>query len=544
ALVQNLDITSTPTTADVDDYTFNVPTGTTGTLVLNVQSSGLSLLSPKATVYAADQTTVLATAGVPGQYGTTLRLSVSGLTAGQQLYVKVQGADNTAFSTGKYALALNFGNGQTPTAVSPVVQIWEGNPISAGGGVADGVGESDDFMNSVPVVTGISQDTGLSTNDGVTNDPTLSIEGQAPDGSTVQVYNNGHYIGSAVAGRNPVNPQATDATTWWFDYTETTLADGTYYFTATATDSASGNVSAMSDPFMVIINTQAPAAPTIGGISADTGPGAGDNVTSNNAPTFFGTASANSQVTLFRGGLVAGSTFADSTGAWTYNGAALADGTYSFTATATDLAGNVSAVSNPFGVTIDTTVSPPVIAGVARSRGLDSPNPTLVIVGTAEAGATIVVYGQGVAIGTAAADHSGNWSYSYAPAAGFVPGIYGFSAVAIDQAGNTSARSDVFKLQLGGSAPMASTPVLINGFRIGGTTVIIGPPIFAGLATAGSVVTILDGDTILGTTTANAFGLWFLVSPPLAAGKNTLFAEATNASGVTGLLSAGLTIKV
>ena len=54
----------------------------------------------------------------------------------------------------------------------------------------------------------------------------------------------------------------------------------------------------------------------------------------------------------------------------------------------------------------------------------------------------------------------------------------------------------------------------------------------------------IDGDTILGTTTANAFGLWFLVSPPLAAGKNTIFAEATNASGVTGLLSAGLTIKV
>jgi hypothetical protein len=324
----------------------------------------------------------------------------------------------------------------------------------------------------------------------------------------------------------------------------TTLADGTYYFTATATDSASGSVSAMSDPFMVIINTQAPAAPTIGGISAGTAPGAGDKITNNNAPILIGTASANSQVTLFLDGVVAGSTFADSAGAWTYTGAALADGTYTFTATATDLAGNVSAASESFGLTIDTTVSSPVIAGVAKSQGLNSPNPTLVIVGTAEAGATIVVYGQGLAIGTAAADRSGNWSYRYAPAAGFVPGIYGFSAVAIDQAGNTSARSNAFTLQLGGSAPTASIPVLINGFRLGGTTVIIGPPIFAGRATAGSVVTILDGDTILGTTTANSLGLWFFVSPPLAAGKNTIFAEATKASGLTGLLSVGLTINV
>jgi hypothetical protein len=137
ALVQNLDITSTPTTADVDDYTFNVPTGTTGTLVLNVRSSGLSLLSPKVTVYAADQTTVLATAGVPGQYGTTLALTASGLTAGQQLYVKVQGADNTAFGTGTYAMTLQLGSTSPPTVPLPNTLTPNGNPPNLGGGLAD-----------------------------------------------------------------------------------------------------------------------------------------------------------------------------------------------------------------------------------------------------------------------------------------------------------------------------------------------------------------------------------------------------------------------
>ena len=103
----------------VDDYTFNAPSGTTGTLTLNVQSSGLSLLSPKVTVYAADQTTVLGSASGLNQYGTTLTVTVSGVTAGQQFYVKVQGADTTAFSTGAYALTLNFGNGASPTVPLP-----------------------------------------------------------------------------------------------------------------------------------------------------------------------------------------------------------------------------------------------------------------------------------------------------------------------------------------------------------------------------------------------------------------------------------------
>ena len=51
ALVTNLDIT---TTSDVDYYTFTAPAGAAGTMTVQVQSQGLSLLSPKVTVYAAD----------------------------------------------------------------------------------------------------------------------------------------------------------------------------------------------------------------------------------------------------------------------------------------------------------------------------------------------------------------------------------------------------------------------------------------------------------------------------------------------------------
>src|SRR5262249_5952974 len=68
ALVNNLDIT---TTADLDYYTFTAPAGTTGTMTVQVQSSGLSLLAPQLKVYAADQTTLLGSASGLNQYGTT-----------------------------------------------------------------------------------------------------------------------------------------------------------------------------------------------------------------------------------------------------------------------------------------------------------------------------------------------------------------------------------------------------------------------------------------------------------------------------------------
>jgi hypothetical protein len=136
ALVQNLDIT---TTADVDDYKFNVPSGTNGTMALNVQSSGLSMLSPKVTVYASDQTTVLATADGTGQHGTTLSLTVPGVVNNQQLYVKVQGADTTAFSTGAYAMTLQFGTTAPSPVPLPTTLTLNGNPLAGGGGQADSV---------------------------------------------------------------------------------------------------------------------------------------------------------------------------------------------------------------------------------------------------------------------------------------------------------------------------------------------------------------------------------------------------------------------
>ena len=133
AVVTNLDIT---TTADLDYYKFTAPAGSSSTLKLTVQSTGLSQLAPKVWVYDSAQKQ-LATASGAGQYGTTLSLNVSGISAGKTYYVKVAGADTTAFGTGKYAFTLNMGSGASPIVPKPNTTTANGSPLHSGGGLAD-----------------------------------------------------------------------------------------------------------------------------------------------------------------------------------------------------------------------------------------------------------------------------------------------------------------------------------------------------------------------------------------------------------------------
>jgi hypothetical protein len=127
----NADIT---TTMDCDYYVFTAPLGSASTATISVQSAGLSQLSPKIYVYNALHTQIAFKSGV-GQYGTTLTVTPS-ITALGTYYVKVAGADLTAFSTGAYALTINTGSGSSPPVTPPNTQVADGNPEVSGGGQA------------------------------------------------------------------------------------------------------------------------------------------------------------------------------------------------------------------------------------------------------------------------------------------------------------------------------------------------------------------------------------------------------------------------
>lgn len=124
---------------------------------------------------------------------------------------------------------------------------------------------------------------------------------------------------------------------------------------------AAGNKSVALLMSLIVVDINAPAAPAITGVIADTGALTTGDSTNDTTLTVNGTAEANSLVTVANGGdTLAQNILVDGSGNWTTD-LTLAQGTYDFTATATDLAGNTGSASTAFTVTID-TVAPTVLS--------------------------------------------------------------------------------------------------------------------------------------------------------------------------------------
>ncbi len=196
----------------------------------------------------------------------------------------------------------------------------------------------------------------------------------------------------------------------------------------------------------------------------------GGTSTDDNTPTLSGTAEAGTIVSIYDGTTLLGSTIADGSGQWRFTPATLADGNYAFRAVATDAAGNVT-TSVTLTVTIDT-----VAPGAA----------TLVV--TNDVSGTVIPNG-------------GVTSDTTPPVA-----ITGLAAV------NNNG----------------STPVAIAA---GGVTN-DSTPRLSGTAEANSIVTIRDGDTVLGSVTEASNGSWsFVVGNALSNGSHTLNVTQTDPAG-------------
>ena len=124
--IPGLDIT---TTGDSEWYFVNVPSGTSGTMTVTVQSTNLSSLSPSVAVYSSSLVLV-GQASAPGSLGATITVS-SSVQSGQGYYVKVLAAGGPG-PIGGYGLLLNFGNQpQSPIPPPNTVVPQQGN--QAGG---------------------------------------------------------------------------------------------------------------------------------------------------------------------------------------------------------------------------------------------------------------------------------------------------------------------------------------------------------------------------------------------------------------------------
>jgi hypothetical protein len=234
-----------------------------------------------------------------------------------------------------------------------------------------------------PAVTAFAFNSG-STADRLTDDATVTLSGTAEPLSKVSVFDGGTRLDGTLA----------DATGAW-SLTTAVLADGLHTFHAAATDAA-GNTSVDSDDFAVEVDTQAPAAPSIGSFDTNSG-STTDAFTNDPTPTLKGKAEAGATVSVFEGVTPAGTAQADGAGDWTLDLAALVDGDHTFTARATDAADNTGDASVGFLVTVDPeapghpTISPFADnSGSTADRLTNDRTPTLS--GSAEAGTLVALF--------------------------------------------------------------------------------------------------------------------------------------------------------
>ncbi|MDR0805731.1 MAG: Ig-like domain-containing protein, partial [Enterobacteriaceae bacterium] len=251
-----------------------------------------------------------------------------------------------------------------------------------------------DSVNATPAISGVedNQQGGIVGNiahNGLTNDNTPTLSGQAEANSIVTIYDNGSAIGSVKADNNGE-----------WSFTPSALNDGNHTFTVQTVDAA-GNTSDKSAGYIVDIDATAPNKPTIN----TAGNLANNSETNNDHPTLIGNAEKGSTIAIYDNGVLIGSVVADEIGRWTFTPSeAIAECQHNFTVTATDAAGNTSQPSNNFILTADFTApdaSLLAITGVDDQVGAytgnvnsgettDDNRPT--ISGTGTAGDTIILY--------------------------------------------------------------------------------------------------------------------------------------------------------
>lgn len=411
---------------------------------------------------------------------------------------------------------------------------------------------------AVPQIGAVTDDVGANqgalANGAITDDSLPTLSGTTEPGALVTVYDGLTAIGTTVAGVGGA---------WSFTPT-TPLAQGGHSFTVTSTD-AVGNASAPSAPFVVVVDTVAPALPVITALTDDTAPVVGvvasGGVTDDALPTLTGTAEANATIAIYDNGVQIGATVADGVGAWTFTPTvALPQGSASFTVVASDGAGNASASLAAYSVTIDTSVpvTPVIVQGVddvgtiqgifASGSSTDDTRP--VLSGTAGANAAVTILLGGVPVTTVSADAMGAWTYT--PAAPLAPGTYSYTASVTSAAGITSGVSAAFVVTVDTVAPAAPTIALatddagsIQGALLDGAVTDDVVPVLSGASAAGAIITVSDNGAVIGTTVADGAGNWtFSPTVALGEGAHAFTATATDAAGNISLASPSFDLVV
>jgi len=348
----------------------------------------------------------------------------------------------------------------------------------------------------------------------VTNDTTPVISGVTEAGATVTAKDDaGNALGSATADDNGN-----------YTITPTTpLTEGQHYISVTAADAAGNDITVSSVIFTV--DTTAPDAPILN-------PTDGSPIT--------GTAEAGSTVTITDGnGNPIGTTTANQNGNFSFTPTTpVSDGTV-INATATDAAGNES---GPGTTTVNSTLidAPivyddvaPVIGQVFNGETTNDARPTFSgVLDTINAGSIIEVFDGATSLGTTTVQANGSWSLT--PGSNLAEGAH---TITYTKDGGSASPATGFIVDT--ITPTITMTLTDNvgdeqGPIANNTTTDDTTPTISGVTEAGATVTIKDGATVLGTTTADGSGNYeFTPGTPLSMASHTITATATDAAGNT-----------
>ncbi|MEH0888533.1 Ig-like domain-containing protein, partial [Enterobacter sp. UNJFSC 003] len=376
-----------------------------------------------------------------------------------------------------------------------------------------------------------------------TNDSTLTVNGTAGAGMTVQIWATDSSNHRVQVGEGQVNKDGR-----WSITTSELGDDGTYTLTATAVNAA-GVPSAETGGFPIILDTVAPdvAVATLmdneGDKQGEIAPG---ETTDDRSPTLTGTGEAGATVSVYLDGSTTpvGNVVVDAEGNWTLSLGTLTDGEHSYKTKITDAAGNetqgevvnFTVDSSAVELTIDQANDDAgTITGAVLTNGLtDDTSPQLQ--GTATPGATVTIKDEAnTVLGTAVVNASGQWTFQLD---GVTDGTHTWTAETTNAANNTAQATITLTID---SMPPAAPVITSLGDDVGTvqfTSKVQGnmtddpAPTLTGTAEAGSTVTIYDGTSVLGTVTANAEGEWsYTPTTNLVEGTHSITATATDAAG-------------
>ncbi|WP_240933129.1 Ig-like domain-containing protein [Diaphorobacter sp. HDW4B] len=407
-----------------------------------------------------------------------------------------------------------------------------------------------------PTIGGVKDDVGSVQDDvpngGVTDDTTPSLTGTGAAGQTINIYDNGGYVGSTTANSNGE---------WSYTVNPAFTSEGKHELTATSQDAA-GNESPASEPFVINLDV---TPPDVTNVQLTVGPVTEDNIVNATesdgdvtlSGTLTGVPSDVSKTVLdviVNGkhfvGTVSGET-------WSVNvpGSDLAadtDKQLEVAAKFIDAAGNSAVKQLAQTYLVDTTPPGPdslleyaLMDDIGDKQGeivagdvTDDSKPRYVGKVVGEDVAEVRLLDNGVEIGVATVQTDGSWWVE--PASPLGAGPHSFQLQPLDAAGNAGELTPMLDFTVAGAAPQA--PAITGVYDDAGGNIQPNQPTkdakptLEGTATLGTEVTVYEVSAegervVVGSVAVDGKGQWSISTQNLSDGTHNLIATATDGAG-------------